>query len=101
MVKEIGNVLFGKADYANIPVNIRLKMTENEAGKKDGTWTLIASNYMPRKGIVREYEYIAVSEQREELVGFIKQYVLPLYETATEKLKAICEGRTEALYYWD
>jgi len=103
MIKEKGEIPFGEADETNIPVDVWLTETENdETGAKDGTWTLRAANYMPRRGAVVGGSYEAVSDKREELVELIKQHVLPLYETAVKKLQTICEGGAQDhLYYWE
>ena len=100
MIKEKGEIPFGEADGSSIPVDVWLTETENDKTReKDGTWTLRAANYIPRKGVV-EGSYEAVSDKREELVELIKRHVLPLYETAVKKLRAICEDGADNLYYW-
>ena len=100
MVEEKGEIPFSGANDLNIPVNIWLLETKGEDGKKDGTWTLRANNFLPRKDRVETDMYEAVSEKREELVDLIKKHILPLYETAVKKLQAVCNGTGNELYFW-
>lgn len=102
MVIQTGEVPFEEAFVSCIPVDIWLVENENsETGVKDGTWTLRAASYLPHKSSITENTFIATSENRDDLVQLLKTYVIPLYEAASKKLQAICDGKTDRLYKWD
>ena len=101
MLEEKGSRAFRDADELNVPVSILLIENEDdETGVMDDRWRLIAANYMPLKGFVKEDLFDTVADNREELVEIIREHVIPLYQTALKKLQAICEGKTDCLLEW-
>jgi len=94
MILETGTCKLSETDGLNIPVDIWLSREEC------GMWRLTASNYTPRTGKIQELAYVLASPSQTELIQMIKKYILPLYETAVKRLRAICDGESEELYFW-
>lgn len=104
-VQESGECEFAKVGDANIPLNIFLKkidfdMREVLAMPQGHGWELIADNYMPRKGAISEYAFLATAPTREALVEVVRKYILPLYENAMANLQAMIAGTNDSLCYW-
>ena len=99
-MQDVGDIDFGSADDANVPVDVWLKEESDNIDVRDaGGWRLSAANYCPRKDNVYEGAY-EVWGTREELVEVIKTKILPLYQTATDILQMMCQGTADHLYYW-
>lgn len=91
MIKSIGDMGLEEADDANVPVNISI----SEPSESETSWELVAGNYMPRKNWIADGQYRYLADSREELMQLVQKYVVPLYECALSRLKAVGE-----LYYW-
>lgn len=78
-------------DDANVPVNCFLSF--NEVTK---VWVWTADNYMPRKGYCSEGAYRVVAQAKKDVLAWVAEHVVPLYEAATHNLKV--HG---ANYYWE
>jgi hypothetical protein len=92
MIRSVGNMGLEEANHANIPVSIFITKPE---GAETG-WELSANNYMPRKNYIAEGEYKYYADTKEELVGLVRKYVIPTYETAIRRMQSAGE-----LYYWE
>ena len=91
MIEDAGDILVSDCDEANIPVVCFIHEPDNE-GKK---WRWTASNFMPRKETCGgSYELIA--DTKEEIIGYLKKYVIPLYQVAIDNLSN--HGQN---YYWE
>jgi hypothetical protein len=79
---------------ANIPVNIFLNKED------DGTFSLVADNFMPRKNYATDGAYHFQADTKEELVEIVKTKILPLYQNAINLLSKIIDGSGDQCYYW-
>jgi len=92
---------FDLANEANIPVNIWLGAEEDgETGESTGKYTLIADDYMPRRGSVAIELFKVRADSPEPLRAIVKERIIPLYEVALKALQEIAEGKHDNLYYW-
>ena len=99
MVKTVTNdVTPASLNDMNIPVNIYLINSADENFAP--VWKLTYDVFHPRHGDVVQEVYEATSDNREELVALVRQYILPLYETALVLVKDIISGKSSALHYW-
>jgi hypothetical protein len=94
MIRDCGEIKVTGANEMNIPVCCFLQSPE-EQDEYIGMWTWGANNYMPRKNLITEDQYQLVADTKEEILGHIKKYVIPIYQAAID---ALGEG---GLYYWE
>lgn len=92
MIKQTGEMSLTEANEMNVPVNISIEEPEEPST----TYTLSACNYMPRKSFIAQSQYVYISNSKEELIGLVEKYIVPLYRTALRTLE-----RTGELYYWE
>lgn len=91
MIKSTGEMGLDKANEMNVPVCLFIHPPEDS----ETAWTLTADNYMPRKNFITEGQYEYHADSKEELLGLVQKYVIPLYEAAIRALK---QGK---LYFWE
>ena len=109
MIHDVGECSLDAIDDANVPVTIFVSRVDeddiDEYPDLEGqvAWTLTASNFMPRKGVVCEGAYRLLSDDRDELVAAFQQRALPVYKDACTCIarldKADADGESY-LYYW-
>lgn len=104
MFANYGEYPIESANHANIPVDIWLTPVDESESDVEvdfvPKYSLTASNYMPRKGVVDEGAYQYYADNREELVELVNKHVMPLYKNASVRLAGICSGINNSLYYW-
>lgn len=79
----------------NVPVNSFL-IAPGELDNEGTKWRWVASNFMPRKGIVSDDAYDIEADTKEEIMEAVQKYVVPLYVNALINLKTV-----GANYYWE
>ena len=100
-MKEIGELSFSGANDANIPVGIFFDQEDDDGEKlPDNQWRIRADNYMPRKCRVEDGAYNVIGT-KDELKELIRQYILPLYQTAVKRIEGMIDGSNDKLYYWE
>ena len=90
-IRNVGEMEMDAMDDMNIPVCCFLCEPEGEGRP----WTWHARNFMPRK----EYcgsSWSLEADTKEELIEFVNQRVVPLYEAALNNLKQLGQN-----YYWE
>ena len=72
-----------EVDMLNIPMNCAYLSPKELGGKK---WLFVADNYMPRKCRATKAFYQVEADTKEELVEYVKKYILPIYQEVIKEL---------------
>jgi len=89
-IRSFGDMDLDSMDDANIPVVCFL----NEPEKEGEPWTWTAVNFMPRPECCGSSWHVE-ADTKEELLAWVQEKVVPLYEAATNNLKKFGTN-----YYW-
>lgn len=89
-LQDLGEISINCINDMNIPINSFIIKGE------DGLWEWSAENLMPRKSRCSQEAYSVKAETKEELIAFVNEKVVPLYEVALNNLKL--RGHN---YYWE
>ncbi len=90
-IRSTGEMEPDAINEMNVPVVCFINAPE-----KDGEpWTWTARNFMPRKEYCGSSWYIE-ADTKEELMAWIREKVVPLYEIATNNLREFGKN-----YYWE
>ena len=90
-IRNLGEMELDGMNDANIPVVCFLSKPEEEGE----LWEWTAVNFMPRKECCGPGWHVE-ADTKEELLAWIQENVVPLYETATNNLRKFGEN-----YYWE
>lgn len=104
-----GEMTLADFDDANVPVDIWVEELVKEDADGDDVaifnagyrYTIRCGNYMPRKGAVSESAVSAFAKDKETIQKAMNKYIIPLYQTALNKLNKMAETGKGDLYYWD
>ena len=84
-IHEIGQLAVVDADYANVPVGIRIWSEQYAYGEI--RWHCSADNYMPRKGHLSMEQYAFTADSEEICQSVVRKYWLPIYRQAVQQLE--------------
>lgn len=90
-IRSIGEMDPDAMNEMNVPVICFLIEPEKEGEP----WVWTARNFMPRKEYCGSSWYIE-ADTKEELLEWIREKVVPLYEVATNNLREFGKN-----YYWE
>ena len=91
-LQDLGELQIDCIDEMNVPINSFI----SEEKDSDSLWEWTADNFMPRKARCSNYAWSIKAETKEELIAFVNEKVVPVYEAALNNLKVLGEN-----YYWE